>query len=158
MWGQSRYGVRVWLLFFVAAGAAFAQGTIDGTVRDRSGAAVPNSNVALQRDESKAVAATTTTDSAGKFRFVAVDGGEYTLKVDRDGYYPSSVQFVLRARQPLSVNVDVDRKETVRERVEVQAKYLTIDPEKTGSSYVFTRQRPGSAAGPDRGEHERPGE
>ena len=106
-----------------------------------SGAAVPNSNVALQRDESKAVAATTTTDSAGKFRFMAVDGGEYTLKVDRDGYYPASMfQFVLRARQPLSVNIEVDRKETLRERVEVQAQYLTVDPEKTGSSYVFTRR------------------
>ena len=50
------------------------------------------------------------------------------------------MQFVLRARQPLSVNIDVDRKETLRERVEVQAQYLTVDPEKTGSSYVFTRR------------------
>jgi hypothetical protein len=127
------------LLVFLAVSSAFAQGIIDGTVRDKSGAAVPNSAVSLQREEGKTILAAKT-DTEGKFRFTALDGGEYTLTVDADGYYPSSFQFVLRSRQPLSINLDIDRKETVRERVEVQAKYLTVDPEKTGSSYVFTRR------------------
>ncbi|MEQ1354199.1 MAG: TonB-dependent receptor [Candidatus Acidiferrum sp.] len=131
--------LRFGLLVLLGVSAAFAQGIVDGTVRDGHGAVVPNGSVSLEREEGKTTLSAKT-DAEGKFRFTALEAGEYTLKVDADGYYPSSVQFVLRARQPLSLNVDVDRKETVRERVEVRAKYLTIDPEKTGSSYVFTRQ------------------
>lgn len=131
--------MRVLLLLLLSAGATFAQGLVEGTVRDGHGAAVPNSAVTLQREDGKTILAAKT-DAEGTFRFTALDAGEYTLKIDADGYYASAFQFVLRARQPLSLNLDVERKETVRERVEVQSKYLTVDPEKTGSSYVFTRQ------------------
>src|SRR5205807_9468776 len=43
-------------------------------------------------------------------------------------------------RSPVSLNIELQKKETVRQSVEVMAQYLTVDPEKTGSSYTFTRQ------------------
>ena len=149
--------MRFAVLLLLGVNATFAQGIVDGTVRDGHGAVVPNGSVSLEREEGKTTLSAKT-DAEGKFRFTALEAGEYTLKVDADGYYPSSVQFVLRARQPLSLSLEVERKETVRERVEVQAKYLTIDPEKTGSSYVFTRQDLERLAGPDHRKHQRPGE
>jgi hypothetical protein len=135
----ANYSLRVLLFLFFAAGNACAQGMVDGTIRDGHGAAIPSSDVFLQREEGQTILETKT-DAEGKFRFTALDAGEYLLKVAADGYYPSAFEFVLRARQPLSLNLDLERKETRRERIEVQAKYLTVDPEKTGSSYVFTRQ------------------
>src|SRR5213079_3523408 len=47
---------------------------------------------------------------------------------------------VLRSRQPVSLNIGLQKEETVRQSVEVSARYLTVDPEKTGSSYTFSRQ------------------
>ena len=103
----ANYILHFVLLVFLGVSAAFAQGIIEGTVRESHGASVPNSTVALQREEGKTIFSAKT-DAEGKFRFTALEAGEYTLKVDADGYYPSSVQFVLRARQPLSLSVDVD--------------------------------------------------
>ena len=153
----AHYIVRFAVLVLLGVNATFAQGIVDGTVRDGHGAVVPKGSVSLEREEGKTTLSAKT-DAGGKFRFSALEAGEYTLKVDADGYYPSSMQFVLRARQPLSLSLEVERKETVRERVEVQAKYLTIDPEKPGSSVRFYQARPGAAAGPDHRKHQRPGE
>ncbi len=52
----------------------------------------------------------------------------------------SSYDFVLRARQPLSLAVELQHKQSVQQTVEVKSSSLTIDPEKTGSSYTFTRR------------------
>ncbi len=45
----------------------------------------------------------------------------------------------LRATSRLLTSL-LQEKQTVRQSVEVQSNYLTVDPEKTGSSYTFTRQ------------------
>jgi hypothetical protein len=127
------------MLALFLGGPLYGQGIIDGTVRDRNAAPVPNCAVSLQREEGRTLLSATT-DSEGHFRFTAVDAGEYAVKTDADGYYSATYQFLLRARQPISVTIDLDKKETVRERVEVSTQYLTIDPEKTGSSYIFSRQ------------------
>jgi len=70
-----------------------------------------------------------------------VEGGAYTLGVEAAGYFKATYEFVLRPRQPISLNVDLQEKQTVREsgRGAVPTT-LTVDPEKTGSSYTFTRQ------------------
>ena len=123
------------LAVFLLGVTAAAQTVLEGTVRD-DGKAVTGAKVML-RGEGQ-VSQETVTDATGKFHFAAVEAGGYTLRTEADGFYPSDYQFLVRARQPLSVTVDLTRKKSVEETVEVHSLYRTVDPEKTGSSYTFT--------------------
>ncbi|HXN53819.1 MAG TPA: TonB-dependent receptor [Candidatus Acidoferrum sp.] len=117
----------------------FAQTTVDGAVHDASGLPIANASISLQHQDGAKLQAATT-DANGKFRLLALQAGAYSLQVQAPDYFPLHYEFVLRPRQPLSLNLDLQAKQTVKESVEVHAGYLTIDPEKTGSSYTFTRQ------------------
>ncbi len=119
--------------------AAAAQTAVDGTVHDQAGSAVPSASVTLLRSGGSVVQQTLS-DLAGKFRFATVESGAYTIRAEAVGFYVASYDFVLRARQPLSLNIELQRTESVRQTVEVRAGYLTLDPDKTGSSYTFTQQ------------------
>ncbi len=132
-----RTGIAASLIVLVST-AALAQTTVEGTVRYSSGGPVANASVALQHKDSGAIV-TANSDSAGKFHLAAVEAGAYKLKVEAAGYYTATYDFVLRARQPPSLAIELSRKEPVRQTIEVHANYLTVDPEKTGSSYTFTR-------------------
>ncbi|HJZ96420.1 MAG TPA: TonB-dependent receptor, partial [Candidatus Solibacter sp.] len=106
-------------------------------MHDSAGKPVASASVQLTRKNgSAAESAATAVD--GSFRFASVEAGSYTLKVEATGFYPAEYGFVLRARQPQSMTIDLQKKETVQEKVEVRSTYQTIDPEKTGSSYTFT--------------------
>src|SRR6266550_4471230 len=131
--------LRVVCLILLISGTAYGQTAIEGAVHDSSGRAVAKASVSLQHQDG-GTALTTVSDSNGKFRFSGVEGGAYTLGVEAAGYFEATYEFVLRARQPISLNVDLQEKQTVQQSVEVQSNYLTVDPEKTGSSYTFTRQ------------------
>src|SRR2546421_1802980 len=131
--------LRVVCLILLVSGTAYGQTAIEGAVHDSSGRAVAKASVSLQHQDG-GTALTTVSDSDGKFRCSGVGGGEYTLGVEAAGYFEATYEFVLRPRQPISLNVDLQEKQTVRQSVEVQSNYLTVDPEKTGSSYTFTRQ------------------
>src|SRR6266478_2569495 len=118
---------------------AIAQTSVEGTVRDSSGLPIANASLSLRRADGPTILATTS-DAEGKFRMAALEAGAYSVEVQAANYFPLHYEFVLRPRQPLSLNLELQAKQTVRESVEVRAGYLTIDPEKTGSSYTFTRQ------------------
>src|SRR5437868_2569495 len=121
------------------AGAALGQSLVEGTVRDSAGQAVAGASVALRHAEAGTVA-NASTDAEGKFHFAGVEAGANAIRVEAEGYFVATYDFVLRGRQPVSLNIELQRKETLRQSVEVMAQYLTVDPEKTGSSYTFTRQ------------------
>jgi TonB-dependent receptor-like protein/carboxypeptidase family protein len=126
-------------LFGLISTGAFAQTAIEGVIRDNDGKAVSAASVSLKRAEG-AVVQQTTSDASGKFRFAAVEAGAYTLKTEAPGFYVSGYDFILRARQPLSLAVELQHKQSLQQTVEVKSATLTIDPEKTGSSYTFTQQ------------------
>src|SRR5438876_4437121 len=133
----SYWGVAFLLLS--SCGSAFAQTIVDGSVYDNSGRPVANASVSLERQDGAAIL-TASTDTDGKFRIAAMEAGAWRLRVQAAAYYPSTYDFVLRSRQPVSLNIGLQKEETVRQSVEVSARYLTVDPEKTGSSYTFSRQ------------------
>jgi len=95
--------------------------------------------IQLQRQDSAVQKANS--DAEGKFHFSALPAGAYSLVAQPVGFFPIRFEFVLRARQPLSLTLEAQRKENVAQSVEVKAGYLTIDPEKTGSSYTFTHEQ-----------------
>src|SRR5215470_3430626 len=125
----------LWVLFLSAAAAA--QSSVEGLIRDSGGSPLANVQVDLQRPDSTAHEKATT-DAGGRFYFPGLPAGAYSLTAQPVGYYPATYDFVLRARQPLSLTLDAQQKTSVSQTVEVKAGYLTIDPEKTGSSYTFT--------------------
>ena len=125
------------VLLLTAFLSSFGQTLVDGTVRDATGAPVAGAAVHLQRENAGDVQSSASATD-GAFHFNAVEAGPYTLKVEAASFYPAEHRFVLRARQPLSLTIDLQKKETVQQQVEVRSTYQTIDPEKTGSSYTFT--------------------
>jgi len=122
----------------------------------RCGPTLADASVSLQHREG-GTALTTVSDSDGKFRFSGVGAGACTLQAEAANYFKATYEFVLRPRQPISLNIELQPKETLRQEVEVQSNYLTIDPEKTGSSYTSRGRISTAARTPDR-EHQRFGQ
>ena len=127
-----------YVLAFLAPTAG-AQTPLEGMVHDAAGKGLAGAQVTLQRAEGT-TAENTTSDGTGWFHFPAVEAGAYTVKAEAPGFYPIQYDFVLRSRQPISLNIELPQKQAVQQSVEVKAGYRTIDPEKTGSSYTFTHQ------------------
>jgi hypothetical protein len=67
------------------ATAQIMSGSIAGAIKDTSGAAVPGAYLTLTHTTT-GVARTFTSDSAGDFLFNAVDGGEYSLHIEKPGF------------------------------------------------------------------------
>jgi len=115
-----------------------AQSTVEGVVVDGDGKAIAGVTVVLQRAEGGSLLETKS-DATGRFQFSAVEAGAQGLRADVTNFYPSRYEFVLRPRQPLSITIELTRKQSVQQTVQVRNAYLTVDPGKTGSSYTFTR-------------------
>ncbi len=77
----------VCLLVFSLAGMAqtVSQGSIEGTVLDQSGAAVPSVSVTVT-NRATGVSLSTTTDDSGFFRFPVLSVGKYDLKAEKSGF------------------------------------------------------------------------
>src|SRR3954468_1606949 len=127
------------VFFFLTVPSTFtlAQAVLEGAIRDGSGSPVSGASVQLQRENGSEVESSSTA-SDGSFHLGAVEAGPYTLKINATGFYPAEHNFVVRPRQAQSLVINLQKRETVQEKVEVRATYQTVDPEKTGSSYTFT--------------------
>src|SRR5579884_1064227 len=62
-----------------------SSGTLSGTVRDPSGAVMPNATVVVE-DPAHGVRRTTTTDSSGRYRFTDLSPATYTISADLPGF------------------------------------------------------------------------
>jgi Carboxypeptidase regulatory-like domain len=96
------------LLFMTACFVAVAAGqtVVEGAIRDTAGKAVADASVSLHRTEGS-ISQRTKSDIQGKFHFPAAEAGAYTLNAEALGFFPSSYDFVLRARQPISLTIEL---------------------------------------------------
>src|ERR1051326_9127670 len=79
----------IYLLVVFLGCAAWAQnvtGSIAGTVKDPSGALVPNATVTLTDTDKNAVVRTMTTGASGEFSAPALPIGHYSLTVQAPGF------------------------------------------------------------------------
>src|SRR6202171_320372 len=76
---------RVLLLVIPNRASAQATATLNGVVRDSSGAVIPKANVTLRNAETGTERESLTNDS-GLYVFVSVPPGEYVLKVTKNGF------------------------------------------------------------------------
>ena len=109
-----RYGFRV--LAFVALGLVlFAvqaapqagnAGSIEGMVKDQSGAVVPNATIEIGNPVS-GYSRTTTSGSDGAFRFANVPFNPYHLRVSATGFAPYAQDVEVRSSVPLKVEANL---------------------------------------------------
>ena len=94
------------LIFFVLG--AFAQlgnsGSIEGVVRDPSGAAIVNATVEI-KDPVSGYMRTTNTNSEGAFRFTNVPFNPYHLTVNANGFAPFAQDVQVRSSVPAAVEI-----------------------------------------------------
>src|SRR6266513_1164746 len=87
------YIFSVLLLALVSATSLYAQsifGTISGSVRDESGAVVPNANITLKNSSSGTIRRAVS-NADGFYSFVSVPVGGYSLIVDATGFLKSQI-------------------------------------------------------------------
>jgi outer membrane receptor protein involved in Fe transport len=82
---RSALGLLLLILLGTTVIAQTSRGTLTGTVTDASGAVVANATVKIT-EGSTGVVRQTTTNSAGIYRFDAVDLGNYTIAVQASGF------------------------------------------------------------------------
>ena len=92
------------LLSSANANAQLSSAAINGTVRDTTGAVVPDAQVNL-REESTGAVRTTQSNSVGNYAFIDVAPGNYTLSVARQGFATANqAPFVLYVNQTATFN------------------------------------------------------
>src|SRR6185437_3342969 len=90
---------------------AFSQGstaTLNGTVTDPTGAAVPAADVQLTNTATNATIKTTTNDQ-GQYAFPSIGGGNYRVSVAKTGFKSATIDnIVMEAGVPASVPVRLE--------------------------------------------------
>ncbi len=136
--GRSATTLRLALmLLFAAPIVAGAQtqittGVIQGTVLDEAGAVVAGASVEVKNADTN-LTRTLTTDSEGRFVFLQLPSGRYTLAVSRPGYaLLAQENLSLTVGQAINLNLRM-KVSSVQERVEITAA-PTIDTVRVESS------------------------
>lgn len=132
-------GLLALSLLLTPVGAAFAQerfGEVSGTVSDEQGAAIPGATVTA---ESKTLPKPmqAITDSQGRFHFLNVPIGTYTLTVGLTGFstHKQTVEVKLGSQITANAKLGVGQ---VTEVIEVTGTTLSIDPTSSRSATNIT--------------------
>jgi hypothetical protein len=124
---MSRY--LIWLLSIIvlSAGAASAQFTasIQGEVKDQSGAGVAKVKIELV-NTATGVSSTTTSDDAGNYRFVSLAPGNYKITAEAAGFAKSEATVALLTEQNLNVPLSL-KVGSVTESVVVSTEAPIVD-------------------------------
>jgi Carboxypeptidase regulatory-like domain/TonB-dependent Receptor Plug Domain len=119
------------------AQAQISTGSIYGKVTDEQSAVLPGATVTLTG--ANIGARTTTTGSAGEFRFGNLDPGTYTLSMALNGFATTQRTVIVSA----GVNVDLSftaKVAGVAETVTVDAETPVIDTKKVGTGTTISRE------------------
>src|SRR2546427_6077196 len=94
-------------------------GALTGTIKDPSGAVVPNATVTLTSNDTGA-ARTTTTSADGSYKFNLLPTGNYKVRIEAAGFRPVEVP---------SATVNVTETEVLDRNLEVGAQAQTVTVE-----------------------------
>ncbi len=120
------------LPFAAQAQSQITTGAIQGTVADEAGAVIPGAGVEVKNADTN-LTRTLNTDSDGRFVFLQLSSGRYTLTVSKQGY-STLVQENLNLTVGQTINLNLNLKvSAVQERITITAA-PTIDTVKTESS------------------------
>src|SRR5256714_10697766 len=133
-------GVAFGLVFFCFPAGAQTTSTIEGTVKDPSGAVVSGAQIKAS-SASLAVERTTTSDDNGFYRIAALPAGTYTVTVSRSGFANSnfeSVELSVNRTLTLDVQLAVD---AMKEQINITAEAVLIDSTSAATGATVTPQQ-----------------
>src|SRR5258708_8303490 len=117
-----------------------ATGAIQGSVTDSTGSIIIGVRVSASNADSGAVRAAVT-DESGQFRFSGLAVGNYTLRLDKEGFATVMVQaFPVSVGQTIVRQIEM-RPAQVTERLEVNEQPEAIDTAATTSSVALGTER-----------------
>ncbi len=123
-----------------SAYAQFETATVVGTVRDSSGAIVPDAKVTLTNVQT-GVSAERQTDANGNFEFFTVRIGTYVVTAEKPGFaiaLVENVQVTVGARQRVDLTMAVGQ---LTEKVEVSASAVLLQTDTSERSQVITAEQ-----------------
>src|SRR2546423_1053156 len=111
--------------------AEFHRREMPGLQRRRSGREkCPQGKHLLRMQSNSSLVASWTTGADGRFLFKSIEPGEYRVRAVRPSFYPAFYEFVLRQREPVELEIVLQKEQSASEKVEVRVQHLTIDPQK----------------------------
>jgi hypothetical protein len=119
------------LLIFLGCTASLAQfsSSVQGTVRDSSGAVLPGASVRL-RDLATDIVSQSTTTVGGFYRFNSLPIGRYSVTVDAKGFRSQLVDVTVTAGESRDVDVNLEVSST-NETVKVTGEAALVDTTET---------------------------
>ena len=140
------------LLLALSAGAAaslpasaFSQavsvngGSIQGTITDSTGAAVPNATITIKGTDT-GLSKTITTDSAGFYSVGPLNPGNYSITISQTGFQTTTINTVVRTGTATAGSSKLTVGNT-SQSIEVTADALQVNTDQTSVSDVITRQQ-----------------
>lgn len=128
-------------LLALLAGEAVAQvvtGSIGGTVKDSSGAVIPNATVTITNTDKNIVVRTVKTNSSGQYAAPLIPVGHYAVSAEANGFKQMTQTGVnLDVNQGLTVNFTMEIGE-VQQSVKVEAAPLQVDLQNAQAQTVIT--------------------
>src|SRR5687768_4916780 len=124
----------------VPAWAQFETATVVGTVRDTSGAVVPQAKVTLTNTQT-GVAQERTTDANGNYEFFTVRIGAYVVTAEKTGFsiaLVDNVQVTVGARQRVDLSMAVGQ---LTETVQVSSSVVLLQTDSSDRSQVITAEQ-----------------
>src|SRR5215470_10426472 len=108
---MSKFVFLAAFLLFSTAQSGAAQSvsfTVSGTVRDQSGANVPDATVTLSTSGGNSGSRTTRTTVDGTFSFDRVTVGNYNVQVHQEGFKVTTSRLSVSNRQPRPVDLKLE--------------------------------------------------
>jgi hypothetical protein len=135
------WSVRLLTAVLFISGSAWAQFTanIQGTVRDSSGATVPQAKVTLVNTVTS-VSATSMTDPSGLYQFVSIAPGTYTISVQASGFSTEQRTVTVETYQTLSVEPFVLKPGPTSQSIVVNAQTPILNPAETRNEQTLTTE------------------
>jgi len=142
--GLVPWSFRLVITILFAAVSTWAQFTasIQGSVTDPSGAAVPQAKITLE-NVSTHITATTTADAEGGYRFVSVAPGSYKISVEASGFSKAETALTLETNQNLSVPLSL-KVGSATETIEVTGENPLVNTAETRNQQTLQTQELGT--------------
>jgi Carboxypeptidase regulatory-like domain/TonB dependent receptor-like, beta-barrel len=121
------------------AQTSLATGRLDGTVYDKTGAAIPSASATV-RNEATGVSFTQTSDDNGRFSFLNLEPGSYELTVEKKGFSVAKLQgLTVTVGTTTSVHPQL-RVGSFEETVTVTAETPLVDTSQSALSSVVNQR------------------